>query len=318
MGHKRAQGGGFKVPGWAWLLPCALVPVVLLNVSIAWLGETPVSPLSFRFLEAKADALLAYAEHRPSCLLKGHEALEPVIAAAERRHRLPPGLLRALVQVESETRVHRISPAGAMGPGQLMPGTANMLGVEDPFDPAPAIDASARYLAEQLRRFRDVRLAVAAYNAGPGAVHGRVPRNGETEYYVAKVLAAWKHPRLHTPPAAVGARTPPRAPSPTPPARVSARPSTAAAAMKPSPGTKAVARPQVKPVPMAKRPSGAKAVARPPERPAPGTKPLPQATAKPVSAAEPKSPAPARAKPPASTSADTRAKPGLADMARRG
>ena len=197
MGHKRAKGGGggFNIPWWAWLLPCLLVPVVLINVGIAWLGETTVSPLSFSFLEAKADALRAYAEHRPSCLMEGHAELEPIIDAAERRHRIPPGLLRALVEVESETRVHRISPAGAMGPGQLMPTTAEMLGVEDPFDPAPAIDASARYLAEQLRRFGDVRLAVAAYNAGPGSVNGRVPRNGETEYYVPKVLAAWKHTR---------------------------------------------------------------------------------------------------------------------------
>ncbi|MFP2924863.1 lytic transglycosylase domain-containing protein [Pyxidicoccus sp. 3LG] len=199
MARKRAKGG-FSIPGWAWLLPCALGPVVLLNVAVSWLGGTYVSPLSFSFLETKAGALRAYAEHRPSCLLDGHEPLEPLIDAAERRHRLPPGLLRALVQVESETRVHRISPAGAMGPGQLMPTTAVMLGVEDPFDPKPAIDASARYLAEQLRRFGDVRLAVAAYNAGPGAVNGRVPRNGETEYYVPKVLAAWAHTRPPRPP----------------------------------------------------------------------------------------------------------------------
>ncbi|WP_164015796.1 lytic transglycosylase domain-containing protein [Pyxidicoccus trucidator] len=225
MGRKRAKGGGFDVPGWAWLVPCALVPVVLLNVGISWLGETSVSPLSFRFLDAKADALRAYAEHRPACLLEGHPELEPLITAAERRHRLPPGLLRALVQVESETRVHRISPAGAMGPGQLMPGTAEMLGVEDPFDPAPAVDASARYLAEQLRRFGDVRLAVAAYNAGPGAVDGRVPRNGETEHYVPKVLAAWKHTRPSAPPAAVAKR---------------------------SPGTKTVARATAKPAPVTK------------------------------------------------------------------
>jgi soluble lytic murein transglycosylase-like protein len=189
-----------------WLGLCVLAPVVLLNTAVAWLGGTSVSPLSFSFLEAKAKALRAYASHRGSCLVEGHAPLEPLIDAAERRHRLPPGLLRALVQVESETRVHRISPAGAMGPGQLMPSTARMLGVEDPFDPEPALDGSARYLAEQLRRFRDVKLAVAAYNAGPGAVDGRVPRNGETEYYVPKVLAAWA--RLKPPPRPAPKRPP--------------------------------------------------------------------------------------------------------------
>ncbi|MHA7633974.1 lytic transglycosylase domain-containing protein [Corallococcus sp. M7] len=198
MGRKRAVGG-IEIPGWAWLVPCALVPVVLLNLGVAWLGETQVSPLSFSFLQTKARALGAYVAHRPECVLDGHPPLEPLIEDTERRHGIPPGLLKALIQVESETRVHRISPAGAMGPGQLMPDTAAQMRVEDPFDPAPAVNASGRYLAEQLRRFRDVPLAVAAYNAGPGSVNGRVPRNGETEFYVAKVLAAYEHTRPKAP-----------------------------------------------------------------------------------------------------------------------
>lgn len=274
MGRKRVQagGGGFNVPGWAWLLPCALLPVVLLNVAVSWLGETQVHPLSFSFLGARVEALRAYAQHRATCALEGHEALEPLIDSAERKHRLPPGLLRALVRVESETRVHRISPAGAMGPGQLMPSTAAMLGVEDPFDPAPSLDASARYLAEQLRRFGDVRLAVAAYNAGPGAVNGRVPRNGETEFYVPKVLAAWEHTRP-APPVAVAARTVPRAATPAAP-RASSR---GAPAVKPTPVTKPTARVSapapVKPAPAKKPPARAKppASADAPPRSAPAS-----------------------------------------------
>jgi soluble lytic murein transglycosylase-like protein len=172
--------------------------MVLINVAVGFFGGSVVSPLSVSFLEEKLHALGVYARHRPACLLSGHEPLEPLIAEAERRHRLPAGLLQALVQVESEARSHRISPAGAMGPGQLMPGTARMLGVEDPFDPRSALDGSARYLAEQLARFDDVRLAVAAYNAGPGAVNGAVPRNGETEFYVVKVMTAYA--RLRPPP----------------------------------------------------------------------------------------------------------------------
>ena len=256
MGLKRgkAGGGGFGVPGWAWLLPCLLVPVVLLNLAVSWLGDTHVSPLSFSFLGPKADALRAYAEHQPDCLLEGHEELGPVIDAAERRHRLPPGLLRALVQVESESRVHRISPAGAMGPGQLMPTTAEMLGVEDPFDPKPAIDASARYLAEQLRRYRgDVRLAVAAYNAGPGAVRGRVPRNGETEYYVPKVLKAWE-------------RTKPPAPRPAPPVKRASASKPAArtpAAVKPAPTVKPKLQAKPSTPTRAKPPTAADARAKP-------------------------------------------------------
>jgi hypothetical protein len=167
-----------------------LGPVVALNGLVAWCGSTVVFPLSPFFLRAKASALARYAAHRPQCLAADHPPIGPVIARAEARHRLPRGLLAALVQVESEGRPHRISPTGAMGPGQLMPSTARALGVDDPFDTAENVDASARYLAQQLAHFHDIRLAVAAYNAGPGAVtasHG-IPHNGETEIYVERVL----------------------------------------------------------------------------------------------------------------------------------
>nr|WP_211194288.1 lytic transglycosylase domain-containing protein [Pyxidicoccus fallax] len=285
-------------------MPCAFLPVVLLNLAIAWLGDTHVNPLSFSYLEAKVGALSAYAAHRPSCLVNGHEPLEPLIDAAERRHRLPAGLLRALVKVESESRVHRISPVGAMGPGQLMPTTAAMLGVEDPFDPAPAIDASARYLAEQLRRFRDVRLAVAAYNAGPGAVNGRVPRNGETEFYVPKVLAAWEHTRPAAP-VVVAARTAPRATTPR-----------SAPAVKPAAPPKPVlaAKPAAPPKPvLAAKPAA-------PPKPAPAAKPRSTLAEKsparaPVSTKPAVTKPAARTKPPAS--ADAQPKPSSAS-ARRG
>ncbi|MCY1039833.1 lytic transglycosylase domain-containing protein [Corallococcus sp. bb12-1] len=239
MGRKRTVGG-FDIPRWAWLAPCVLVPVVLLNVGVAWLGGTQVSPLSFSFLKTKARALGAYAAHRPACVLDTHPPLEPLIAESERRHGIPPGLLRALIQVESETRVHRISPAGAMGPGQLMPDTAALMRVEDPFDPAPSIDASGRYLAEQLRRFRDVRLAVAAYNAGPGSVNGHVPRNGETEFYVVKVLAAYAHTRPPVP--VVVKRT-----VTTSPTKAPARAPVAQAAARKAPPSGAHAKPPVSP-----------------------------------------------------------------------
>jgi soluble lytic murein transglycosylase-like protein len=179
----------------------ALAPLVLLNLSVAFFGHTHVSPFSLSFLPEKARALAAYARHRPTCLTAGHPELAPLIRAAERRHRLPSGLLAALVEVESNTLPHRISPAGAMGPGQLMPATARWLRVEDPFEPESALEGSARYLAVQLAHYRgDVTLAVAAYNAGPGNVDGRVPRNGETEFYVEKVLAAWERTRPPAPP----------------------------------------------------------------------------------------------------------------------
>jgi soluble lytic murein transglycosylase-like protein len=170
------------------LVVVACAPVLAINLAVAFFGNSVVFPLSPFFLQQKVAALEAYGRHRPSCLRSGHGDLESLTATMERRHGLPRGLLWAVVQTESSGRAHRISFAGAMGPAQLMPGTAALLGVTDPFDPHQALDAGARYLKAQLDRFQNVKLAVAAYNAGPGAVRGEVPRNGETEFYVAKVM----------------------------------------------------------------------------------------------------------------------------------
>ncbi len=167
--------------------------LALFNAAVAFFGNSHVPLLSPFFLEEKAQALGHYAVHRAGCLFKGHEPLAAHVAEAGRRHRLPRGLLEAVVQAESSGRVHSISRTGAMGPGQLMPGTAKLLDVDDPFDEARAVDGSARYLAQQLRRYRgNVALALAAYNAGPGNVSDRVPQNGETEHYVRKVLRLYE------------------------------------------------------------------------------------------------------------------------------
>jgi soluble lytic murein transglycosylase-like protein len=185
-----------RLPRWLpWAL-LALAPLCLFNMTVAFFGNSVIFPLSPFFLRNKALALAYYACHRPLCLLDGHAPVDQHVARAEAKHHLPRGLLAALIRVESNGRVHRISSAGAMGPAQLTPGTARLLGVTDPFDPASSIDGSARYLATQLAAFHDVKLAVAAYNAGPGAVVGRaIPQNGETEHYVRKVMAEYRPQR---------------------------------------------------------------------------------------------------------------------------
>ncbi len=108
---------------------------------------------------------------------------------AARRYSVPEDLFLRLVQQESEWNPGAKSQAGAMGLAQLMPGTAADLGV-DPSDPLQNLDGGARYLAQQLKRFGDPTLALAAYNAGPGNVlkFGGVPPFEETQNYVARIM----------------------------------------------------------------------------------------------------------------------------------
>jgi soluble lytic murein transglycosylase-like protein len=102
---------------------------------------------------------------------------------------LEPKLLVALVWIESRYCVDAISPAGAIGLGQLMPGTARGLGV-NPHDPRQNLYGAAKYLRTQWDTFHDWTMAIAAYNAGPGAVrqYGGVPPYPETQNYVRSVL----------------------------------------------------------------------------------------------------------------------------------
>jgi soluble lytic murein transglycosylase-like protein len=118
----------------------------------------------------------------------------PHVYAAEAQFGLPTGLLDALIWTESRYNPFAISKAGAAGLGQLMPGTAKELGVANRFDPLANLSGAARYLRQMLDRFGVVHLALAAYNAGPGAVERAkgIPRNGETPSYVQNVLARWR------------------------------------------------------------------------------------------------------------------------------
>lgn len=116
----------------------------------------------------------------------------PLLGAARdaaRRHGVPEDLFARLVQQESGWNPRAVSHKGAMGLAQLMPGTAQLLGV-NPADPAQNLEGGARYLRMQYDRFGTWRLALAAYNAGPGAVerHGGVPPYRETQGYVRAIL----------------------------------------------------------------------------------------------------------------------------------
>jgi len=141
------------------------------------------------------------------------KSIEPLIAEAAMRYRLDPRILRAVCFVESRSRHDAISPKGAVGLMQFMPDTAARYGLKNPFDPRAAIDAGARYLRDLLWRFGGrIDLAVAAYNAGEGAVEsfrsgkplvlrtgkvinprglitGGIPPYSETRNYVREIVS---------------------------------------------------------------------------------------------------------------------------------
>ena len=123
------------------------------------------------------------------------DQLGSLVRSAASANDVDPKLIFAVIDAESHGDPSAVSRVGAQGLMQLMPGTSAMYRVANPFDPYQNVDAGTRYLHDLLRRYKgNVRLAVAAYNAGPGAVdaaHG-IPPFAETRAYVERVVAGIK------------------------------------------------------------------------------------------------------------------------------
>ncbi len=123
------------------------------------------------------------------------ESIHATVDEKARLHNIDPQLVEAVIRAESNWNPYAVSPKGALGLMQLMPSTAALLGVANPFDPEENIDGGVRYLKHMLERFNgDLTLALAAYNAGPKMVekNGMVPSIPETVAYVKRVLEYYK------------------------------------------------------------------------------------------------------------------------------
>ena len=121
--------------------------------------------------------------------------LDSMIVYHSENQDLDPKLVMALIQAESNYNARAVSKKGAIGLMQLMPGTAKLLRVSDPYDPDENLRGGTTYLRRMIDRFSGrLEFAVAAYNAGPGAVekHGGIPPYQETRNYVRKVLALYR------------------------------------------------------------------------------------------------------------------------------
>ena len=127
------------------------------------------------------------------------QELNEVINSISNQHHLDPDFISSVIHAESGFNQHAVSPKGAQGLMQLMPGTASTLGVSNAFDPRANVEGGTRYLSELLERYNfDVIKALAAYNAGPQRVqqYGGVPPYRETQAYVASIVRDYNRKKI--------------------------------------------------------------------------------------------------------------------------
>lgn len=165
-------------------------------------SDQPTDPRARLYLRSAASVPLPPSQPAPR-RGAGRPRLEREVAVAARLGRLEPALLHALIEVESAYDPRAVSPKGALGLMQLMPATAARYGVRNPFDVAENLAAGAIHLRSLIDRFSgDMSLALAAYNAGSGAVlahGGRIPPYAETQRYVPAVLKRYDRLRTDAP-----------------------------------------------------------------------------------------------------------------------
>lgn len=167
-------------------LPAIKQRIAEIEASLDGVIAGRATPASF---EAALDAATQTQRPGASPSTASRGDFDGIISEAARKYDLSPDLIHAVVRAESDYDQNCRSSAGAMGLMQLMPGTAAGLGVTNPWDPAQNVLGGTRYLRQQMDRFGDVTLALAAYNAGPGAVqrYDGVPPYEETQTYVRRV-----------------------------------------------------------------------------------------------------------------------------------
>jgi hypothetical protein len=178
--HRRSRAFGFAAVG---LLAAGPIHAQVIEIGSDGTARTYSGPTIFISGESERNLTVATVT----------APLADPFERAAKAEGLDVKLLRAVAWAESRGRQQAVSPKGALGIMQLMPGTAEQLGV-NPFDPDANVHGGARYLAQQLARFQSLPLALAAYNAGPGAVvrWGGIPPYAETQSYVAQIMSRYE------------------------------------------------------------------------------------------------------------------------------
>ena len=178
---------------WLMVVLFLVLPQITTAATYAY-----VVPKNMRVQEIKPEQIKEAPPSKPAkskiSLLAPPRVIDQYIYAVAQHHKVDPLLIRAMIQQESRFQVDAISPAGAQGLMQLMPGTARDLRVSDPFDPLENIFGGTKYIKSLLDQYHgDVALSLAAYNAGPGNVNisGGIPNFPETQGYVLQVLQGY-------------------------------------------------------------------------------------------------------------------------------
>lgn len=165
------------------------------NDGIVYFTDTPPKGVEFTMIKRYAAPSGNKAKSTRRAAVGNDGRYDTLISHAARKHKVDPSLIKSVIKVESDFDRFSISSKGARGLMQLMPDTARLLKVRNVFDPAQNIDGGTRYLGMMLKKFGgDLRLALAAYNAGPNAVkkYGGTPPYPETIRYIQKVYTAYR------------------------------------------------------------------------------------------------------------------------------
>jgi hypothetical protein len=168
-------------------------PVPPANAAVMQAARSAAAEVSQYFVKESArsaNAKIMAANFQGSASSSTPADIDTAIEEAAARHNVDPNLVRAVVKVESNFNPNAVSRKGAMGLMQLMPSTARQLNVQNPFDPAQNVDAGVRHLKQLLESYGgDIKLTLAAYNAGAGAVarSSGVPHYAETQNYVRRI-----------------------------------------------------------------------------------------------------------------------------------
>jgi soluble lytic murein transglycosylase-like protein len=158
--------------------------------------DVPTAEISEMIASEESAPVLAVA---PELQDKKQFNLNEVVSAASGKHRIDPDFITSVIRAESRFNPRAVSPKGAQGLMQLMPGTASQLGVRDAFDPFANVDAGTQYLRDLLVKYDgDIARALAAYNAGPARVaqFQGVPPYRETRAYVTEIIKDFNRKKL--------------------------------------------------------------------------------------------------------------------------